>query len=316
MRVFSLFLLFVAIFNINLIAEDCSDDCRESILTISNVDKMLPKLYTDKNEQKYWMSKIQFQKDYKALLEEMRKVDAKIESGKSILEHAGKDKSIKRKFKKLEKLKKKIDKLQKRLAKKYPEKYKDQEIVNDVRWEIFYYDYLNIQWTRIKKNIQAEDEVKYAHSQAKLHEKKKLVEGLKELEEYAERGDHAALYLAGTAYVGRKTNGGIKLSKRDRDYNKGIGYLYRAAETGHTGSMARVAWYESKWSKKGRITDSDLKGKVTPDKAMLYAVLSSRRDEKARKLILGKKEKLFKDRAKNYEIYEKEGFFQEDEFAE
>jgi len=315
MRVFSLFLLFVAIFNINLIAEDCSDDCKESILTISNVDKMLPKLYTDKNEQKYWMSKIQFQKDYKALLEEMREVDAKIESGKSTLEHAGKDKSIKRKFKKLEKLKKKIDKLQKKLAKKYPEKYKDQEVVNDVRWEIFYYDYLNIQWTRIKKNIQAEDETKYALSQMKIDKKETLIEGLKELEEYAERGDHASLYLAGTAYAGRKV-GGIKLAKRDRDYNKGIGYLYRAAETGHTGSMARVAWYESKWSKKGRITDSDLKEKVTPDKAMLYAVLSSRRGDKASKLIIEKKRDKFKDRAKNYEIYEKEGFFQEDEFAE
>jgi len=315
MRVFSLFLLFVAIFNINLIAEDCSDDCKESILTISNVDKMLPKLYTDKNEQKYWMSKIQFQKDYKALLEEMREVDAKIESGKSTLEHAGKNKSIKRKFKKLEKLKKKIDKLQKKLAKKYPEKYKDQEVVNDVRWEIFYYDYLNIQWTRMKKNIQAEDETKYALSQIKLDKKETLLEGLKELEEYAERGDHAALYQAGVRYAGRKV-GGMKLRKKDREYNKGIGYLYRAAETGHTGSMGVIAWNESKWTKKKKITDSDLKEKITPDKAMLYAVLASRRDEMARKLILGKKEKLFKDRAKNYEIYEKEGFFQEDEFAE
>ena len=91
MRKTSLLLIFIAIFNINLIADGCSDDCKESILTISNVEKVLPELYKDKNEQKYWMSKIQFQKDYKALLEEMREVDAKIESGKSTLEHAGKN---------------------------------------------------------------------------------------------------------------------------------------------------------------------------------------------------------------------------------
>jgi hypothetical protein len=307
-----LLLTFVFLFSVSGHAIDCAGN--NGRITFNNGVETL-RSFDDFDERSYWESKLLLENGGKLLLREMKKIDDQIETGERMdLAHAGEDNSIKEWLGRMYERQEWIESFQTELAKKYPRKYRDCYVRDRVRWDIFYYNYLHIVHERTSKNLRKEiGEERHSRAVIKTHKNETIYEGIVELEEYALMGDTKALYMAGTKFLGYPSATGAKIKKSQIDDNRGIRLLLKGAERGDYSSMGPLSRAEPFVNSKGLLR-AELAKKLTSDKGLLYTVLAARKGNRTAKMMLENVERAFKGRAKNYEIFRKEGFFQKDEF--
>jgi hypothetical protein len=309
-----LLLTFVFLFSVSGHAIDCVGN--NGRITFDNGVETL-RSFDDFDERSYWESKLLLENSGKLLLREMKKIDDKIETGERMdLAHAGEDNSIKEWLGRMHERQEWIESFQAELAKKYPRKYRDCYVRDRVRWDIFYYNYLHIVHERTSKNIRKEiGEENHLRAVNKTNKNETIYEGIVELEGYGLMGDVKALYFAGTNFLGFPSATGAKIKKSQIDYNRGVRLLLKGAEKGNYNSIGTLARTEPFVNSKG-LLNAKLAKELTSDKGLLYTVLAARKGDGTAKIVLEHIERVFKGRAKNYEAFKKEGFFQDDEFKE